>query len=198
MTNKTNPPLPVYCAYMKTSPFLFAAFLSVIAVCGCNRQSVNAPPAGMFRLAASDAFQDSTSRTVTLIISSAQPGSVTVHLQDNQGDGDACGEMLISTNDKLRGAQVFLVAGRTNEAHGSGAAIEATVRVKTEGGDGDMLINGSFEGATSRTYPAPAGTALEHYLSVTATNGVYPLNQPLEIARMDGHPVMMTVGDEKK
>ncbi len=35
-------------------------------------------------------------------------------------------------------------------------------------------------------------------MSVTETNGVYPLNQPLEIVRIDGHPVMMTVRNHGK
>jgi hypothetical protein len=198
MTNKTISQPLVFRTLMKTFPILIAGSLTLVSLCGCNRQSVNAPPAGTFRLAVGGASEDGASRTVSLRISSAQPGWVTVRMHDNQGDGGARGEMLISTNDKLRGAQVILEASRTNDAGGSGVSIETTVRVRSEGGDGDMLINGSFEGATSRTYPAPADSALEHFLKITATNGVYPLNQPLEIARPDGHPVTLTVGDAKK
>ena len=56
-----------------------------------------------------------------------------------------------------------------------------------------MLIKGSFMSDGLRLYPAP-----EHFLTFTATNGIYPLNQPLEIARINGQPVTITVGDKEK
>ncbi len=175
--------------------FPLALSLLIVAAGGCGRHSTNAPPAGTFRLAVGDASYDSASRTVPVKVTSAQPAWIAVVNNHNQGRSEADGQLLITDPDKLHEAQVFLSAVRTNAP---GPSIQAGVRVKTEGGDGDMLIKGGFESSGASVYPAPADAALEHFVQLTATNGIYPLNQPLEIARIDGQPVIMTVGDQKK
>jgi hypothetical protein len=57
--------------------------------------------------------------------------------------------------------------------------------------------NHGFAGGPA-IHPVPEATKLEAYFSISATNGDYKLDTPVEIARLDGKPVMLVVGKPTK
>ncbi|MCE9620051.1 MAG: hypothetical protein K8R92_09075 [Planctomycetes bacterium] len=57
--------------------------------------------------------------------------------------------------------------------------------------------NGTSAGGTV-TYPVPPNQTLESYFPISAADGIYKLDTPIEIAKVDGKPVVLTVGNPTK
>ncbi len=74
--------------------------------------------------------------------------------------------------------------------HGEGGIyIQTLIRPQTS--------MGSYAGGPS-TYTLPRTTQLTDLFTITAKSGDYPLDTPLEIAHLNGKPVILTVGKPTK
>jgi hypothetical protein len=178
---------------MKSLPalllFLLVSCVST-AFFGCQRHSVNTMPSDTFRLLVDDMVKDEAFRVVSLRISSMRPGILSVDREDSH----ARGYLLLSDADKLWSGQALFLASRMVGPSQTNALIQVRLQVKVEGGDGGMLLHGSFQsGGSGPVYAVTANTQLDGFLSVTATNGIYPLQTPLEIGRINGKPVTLTI-----
>ena len=90
---------------------------------------------------------------------------------------------------------MLFMASKATDSRTTNAYILASLQVKVEGGDEGMLIQSSAQtGLGSPTYYPPKDTRLDVFCNLTAKDGVYPLDVPLEIGRVDGKPMMLTVG----
>lgn len=178
---------------MNKSRLLFFVCLAV-ALCGCWQRSADIVPSGSFRLVVDDMVKDESFRVASLKVLSMQPGTVSVDTDKSH----AAGVLLISAVDKLREGRVFFIASRATDSHSTNAFIQASLQVKAEGGDGGMLVQGSFQSGGTAVYPVSENTKLDAFSSMTAKSGIYPLDTPLEIGRIDGKAVTLTVGKPTK
>ena len=90
---------------------------------------------------------------------------------------------------------MFFTASKATDSRTTNAYILIGLQMKSEGGDGGMIGQASVTtGLGSTTYYPPKDTKLEVIYNLTAKSGVYPLDAPLEIGRVEGKPMMLTVG----
>ncbi len=146
---------------------------------GCKRH-VNAPPSG-FRLTVHEVATDTNVRAALLAVQTANEGSMLVKEDNGQNsvllpDPPANG---------LREGSVALVASRMDPPGEGKIYIQTLIRPQTP--------NGGYAGGPS-TYTLPQTTQLADHFMVTAKSGDYPLGVPIEIARLRGKPVTLTVG----
>ena len=99
-------------------------------------------------------------------------------------------DLPISPADAARDGQVALSASRIERQGEDSASIQTLIRVRDQ-------ASGSTSGGPT-VLPVPAATTLDTYLSISATNGDYKLDTPLEVARLDGKPVTLVVGKPLK
>ncbi|MES2661413.1 MAG: hypothetical protein V4689_22525 [Verrucomicrobiota bacterium] len=165
---------------MKLSHLVLFSMVMSCVLLGCNRPARTAS-AG-FRLTLQEVATDTNIRVALLTIHTAHAGTLSV---DGEGSHHA----------------VTLANPNAEESHEGSIALIAS-RVEPPG-DGDILIqtlirpqlpNGSFAGGPS-TDRVPRPTRLADYFTITGKNGDYPLNTPIEIARLRGKPVTLTVGE---
>lgn len=175
---------------MKISRSLVGVCLATAICCGCQQRSSDAPLAGSFQLVVDDMVKDDSFRVASVKISSRQPATLSIDM----GSSHAAGELLISPADKLREGRAFFLASRVSEPRGTNALIQASLDVKVEGGDGGLLIHGGFASGNTEVYPVSQETKLQGFLNMSAKSGVYPLDTPIEIGRIDGKAVTLTVG----
>ena len=173
-------------------PQVLISICLALAACGCHRHSADAVPPGSFRLIVEDTANDETFRIASLKVSSLQSGRISVGM----ANGRANGELLISATDKLREGIVMFIASRVTDSRTTNAYIAARLQVKVEGGDGGMLIYGTFQSSCDGIYYASKDNKLADTASLTAKDGIYPLDTPLAIGRIDGKPVTLTVGNQ--
>ena len=182
---------------MKITSLLFAVCIPILVFTGCKQKPADAPPPGNFKLVVDDILKDDNYRLATLKVFSEQPGWLRLGLGDVHRNG-SYGELLVSTKDKLRESQGIFIVSRLADSRSSSAQVQTSLQVKATGGDGDMLVQGSFQAGGTTIYTIPKGTRLENFATMTASNGIYPLDVPLEIGRINGQPVTLQVGDPKK
>jgi len=176
---------------MKISRLLVGGLLAAVTLCGCRQRSTVAPAAGTFQLVVDDLVKDGRFRVASLKVISPQPATLSVETAGSHAGGD----LLISSADKLRAGQILVTASRVAGQDLTNALIQASLQVKLEGGDGGMLIHGSFQSEIAPgVYEVSPETKLDDFLSLTAREGTYPLHIPLEIGRLDGKPITLTVG----
>jgi hypothetical protein len=169
---------------------LVASMLFLAGSCTSPHATIaDAVPAGSFRLVVDDAANDGNFRIASLKIWSLQPGRFSVGIE---GSGRCYGDFLASATDKQREGQVLLVASRATDSRTTNAYILAGLQVKAESRDGGMLL----ESSCCRTYYPSLATSLADFVSMTAKDGVYPLDTPLEIGEIDGKPVSLIVGKQ--
>jgi len=106
--------------------------------------------------------------------------------------GRAYGDFLVSATDKLREGRVLFIASRATDSRTTNAYILTGFQVMAKGGDGGMLFQSSCGG----TYYPSKDIKLADFASMTAKDGIYPLDTPLEIGEIDGKPVTLTVGKQ--
>ena len=151
---------------------------------GCQREATI--PGDSFRLTVERVVTDRNVFVAFLKI--RVPHDVNISL-----DGDLFHSMVTlsaSPADAVRDGQVALIASRITRQGDEFAYIQTFTGIKANGGSG-------FTGGTA-VQPVPAVTRLETYFAVSATDGDYKLNKPIEIARLNGKPVMLTVGRPTK
>lgn len=150
---------------------------------GCNR-SGPAPSPG-FRLTLRDVATDTGVRAALLTIHTTSAGSISVVEHEGHNsivlpEPDANGS---------REGSVALIASRIAPAGDGDIYIQMLIRPQTP--------NGSYAGGCS-VYTLPRATQLADFFTITARNGDYSLNTPIEIARIKGKPVTITVGNTIK
>ena len=179
---------------MRISRLLVPVCLAA-AFCDCQQHSADTVPSGSFRLVVDDMVKDDNFRVASLKVSSVQPGTLSVDMENSH----SAGVLLVSTPDALREGRAFVIASRATDSRITNAFIQARLHVKVEGGDGGMLVKGSFQsGSTTTLYHTSKDSKLDDVVSMTAKNGIYPLDTPLEIGRIDGKAVTLTVGKPTK
>lgn len=176
---------------MKPKLFIIGLWLAV-ELCACQPHSSDTVPSGCFRLVINDMVKDDNFRVASLKVSSARPGALSV----DGNDAHAAGDLLLFDLDKLRSAKVIFIAGRILDSFKTNALIQVGVLVKTEGGDGRMLLRGSFQAGGSKSYSESADAKLDGFLSIMATNGIYPLGTPLKVGEINKKPVTLTITDQ--
>jgi len=177
---------------MKT-PWLLLLLGLTLAVGGCQYRSADRVPAGSFRLVVDDLVKDDSFRAAALTIESPQGGMVSLASESSH---NSCA-LLRPAALPLFAARISFLASRTTDARGSNSVIQTDLQVKSEGGDGGMLIQGSVQAGGPATYPQRGLVKLEAVASLNAVSGVYPLDTPLEIGRIDGRPLRLTVTMKK-
>ena len=175
---------------MKIPQVLFSVCLA-LAACGCHQRSADAVPVGSFRLVVEDMVKDGSFRVASLKVLSSQPGMLSVSRESSHS---AC-QLLIPAGQKLREGQMFFIASKATDSRTTNAYILVSVQMKVEGGDGSLIVQASAHtGLGSMTFYPPKDTELDGICNLTAKSGVYPLDAPLEIGRVDGMPMILTVG----
>ena len=178
---------------LKMPKMLFSFFVCLaLAFSACRQHSSDTVPSGSFRLIVNDMVKDETFRFASLKVSSAEPGILSYDIQGSRG---TC-ELLIS-GDKLREGRFSLVANRASDSRATNAFIQTGLQLNVEGGDGGMLVQGSAQARGGGGFYASKDAKLEDLVTMTATNGFYPLDKPLEIGRINGKALMLTVGTRK-
>ena len=169
---------------MRISRLLFPVGLAV-AFYGCQQRSANTVPSGSFRLVVDDMLKDETFRVASLKVSSVQPGTLSVDME-----GSSVASVLpVSTPDGLREGRAFFIASRATDSTTTNAFMATSLQVKVEGGT---------SGGCTTDHHTSKSDKLADFVSMTAKNGIYPLDTPLEIGRIDGKAVTLTVGKPTK
>jgi hypothetical protein len=168
---------------MSISRLILISVVTSILFFGCNRSS-QTPYAG-FRLTLQDVATDTNACAALVTVHTASAGSISVdedggHNSATLPDADANGS---------REGSVALIASRIAPPGDGDIYIQTLIRPQTP--------NGSYAGGPS-TYTLPRATKLTDHFTITARSGDYPLNTPIEIARLSGKPVTLTVGKPTK
>lgn len=161
---------------------LLSAVTSFLFV-GCNRPSKT--PITGYRLTVQDVATDTNARAVMLNIYAASAGSISV-----DEDGGHNSTTLPDPNaDGLREGSVALIASRIVPPGDGDIFIQTLIRPQTP--------SGNYAGGPSIN-TLPRTTELDDHFTITAKSGDYPLDTPIEIARLRGKPVTLTVGKPTK
>lgn len=138
---------------------------------------------------------DENIRLTVLKVYSTEPGWLWVGSTNSTGSSlGAAGELLVNPDDKLREAQCIAIASRVKDSKNDKATIQTSIQVKTSGGDGEMLINGTFQSGGTATHTKSLNIKLSEFFDISPATGEYPLETPLEIGRIEGQPVLLKVG----
>jgi hypothetical protein len=164
-----------------------ASILLLIGCClfsaGCGREG--AVSGDSFRLTVEHIVTDSEVIVSILKIHVPHDASISV-------DSDGSHSMVVLPNSPAgvaRDGQVALSASRITRQGDNFAYIQTLVRPESP--------NHGFAGGPA-IHPVLATTKLETFFSISAADGEYKLNTPVEIARLDGKPVMLVVGKPTK
>ncbi|MEO5916000.1 MAG: hypothetical protein ABIS50_17325 [Luteolibacter sp.] len=166
--------IPRFVLIIGVTPFLLL---------GCNR-TAPAPPAG-FRLTLQNVGTDKDACAALLSIRTAAAGSISV----DESSGHSSVTLPDADTSGSREGSVALIASRIEPAGGDDVFIQTMIR--------PQIPNGSYAGGSS-TSILPRATQLSDHFTVTARSGDYPLDTPIEIARLGGKPVTLTVGKPTK
>lgn len=169
--------------HMNISRLLLISAVTSFAFLGCNRPS-KTPTTG-FRLTVQDVATDTNARAALLIIHAGSAGSISIdqdggHNSKMLSDPDASGS---------REGSVALIASRIAPPGDGDIFIQTLIRPQTP--------NGNYAGGPS-TYTLPRTTELADHFTITAKSGDFALDTPIEIARLGGKPVTLTVGKPTK
>jgi hypothetical protein len=172
-----------HSTHMNFSRLLLISAVTSFAFFGCNRPS-KAPTTG-FRLTVQDVATDTNARAALLIIHTTSAGSISI-----DQDGGHNSTMLSEPNaGGSREGSVALIASRIAPPGDGEIFIQTLIRPQTP--------NGNYAGGPS-TYTLPRTTELTDHFTITAKSGDFALNTPIEIARLKGKPVTLTVGKPTK
>ena len=166
------------------------AFIMLLAGCcllsaGCQREG--ATPSDCFHLTVQRVITESDVVVSLLKIHVRHNGYISLDGPDSHG----MVALPDSQADAVRDAQIALSASRVVRQGDDSAYIQTFSRVRVGGTDGGV----SFGPAVRAV---PAATKLETHFSSSVTDGDYKLDTPVEIARLDGKPVMLVVGKPTK
>ncbi|RYD48632.1 MAG: hypothetical protein EOP85_03170 [Verrucomicrobiaceae bacterium] len=170
---------------MRYTAFIFATTL-MVSLSGC-RSSGPPPrtaPATGFRLTVYDSPGDAAKRSVGVVVHTVSAGAISVDY------GSRLGGTVIAAPDAtgVREGSVNLIVNLTVPAGGGDAELATLVSTRSDGS----------HGGSGLTEKVPGNSTLTGIFTFTAKNGDYPLDTPLEIARINGKPVTLTVGKPTK
>jgi hypothetical protein len=94
-----------------------------------------------------------------------------------------------SPKDAARDGEVVLTASRITRQGDDFAYIQTFIGANANSGS-------TFAGGPG-SRAVPAATTLDSYFTISASSGDYKLDSPVVIARLDGKPVTLTVGQPK-
>jgi hypothetical protein len=164
------------------APLLLLAGCCLLSA-GCHRESAVADDS--FRMTVERVITDSELIVSMLRIHVPHDASISV-------DGYGSHSMVVLPAPPAgvaRDGQVALSASRVTRPGDGSAYIQTLIRPENS--------DHGFAGGPA-IHPVPEATKLEAYFSISATNGDYKLDTPVEIARLDGKPVMLVVGQPTK
>ncbi len=162
---------------------LLASAISSLLFTGC-KPAPKAPSSG-FHLTLQKVANDDAMGSALLTIQTSGTGTLSV-------DQDGGHNSILLPEPKaggVREASIALIASRIEPKGSDKSYIQILIRPQT--GDG------SFAGGPS-LYTLPPGTLLKDQFTITAKDGDYPIDTPIEIARLRGKPVTVTVGKPTK
>lgn len=162
---------------------LGACAVSSLLVTGCKPAS-KAPSPG-FRLTLQKVATDDAMQSALVTIQTSHAGTMSVAQDGGHNsillpDPDAGGS---------REASIALIASRLEPKAGDKTYLQILIRPQTS--------DANYAGGPS-TYTFPLGTLLSDQFTITAKDGDFPLDTPVEIARLRGKPVTVTVGKPTK
>ena len=164
------------------------ASITLLAGCcllstGCHRGA--AIPSDSFRLTVQHIITERDVVVSLLKIQVHHSGCISI-------DGpDTHGMVVLSDSPADRDTQIALSASRVARQGDDSSYIQTFSRVRVGGADGGFSSGPAV-------HAVPAATKLETYFSSSVTDGDYKLDAPVEIARLDGKPVMLVVGKPTK
>lgn len=168
---------------MSISRFVLVSAVTSVFILGCNRPSKILTTG--FRLTVQDIATDTNARAALLTIQASSAGSISV-----DQDGGHNSTMLPEPDaNGSREGSVSLMASRIVPPGDGNIFIQTLIRPQTP--------NGNYAGGPS-TYTLPRTTELADHFTITAKSGDYALDTPIEIARLRGKPVTLTVGKPTK
>jgi hypothetical protein len=168
---------------MKISRLIVISVVTAFVFLGCNR-SPQIPSVG-FRLTLQDVATDTNTRAALVTIHTSSAGSLSV-------DEDRGHSSVTLPDMKANGSRegsIALIASRIALPGDGDIYIQTLIRPQTP--------DGNSAGGPS-TYTLPRSTLLTDHFAITAKSGDYPLNTPIEIARLGGKPVTITIGKPTK
>jgi len=170
---------------MKQYTKIFAAACGLFSA-GCQSQTPTpgeaAIPSDTFHLSVEHVTTHSE-ETVSLLKLRASREAF-VHLDSAQFHH--CGFLMASSpGEPARDGQITFSASRLAHEGDHATYIQTFMHGESSG-------NSVTQGPTLN--PVPAATALDTYFSISATSGDYKLDTPMEIGRLAGKPITLTVG----
>lgn len=164
---------------MSIARLILTCAVTVLSVVGCNAASQT--PSTGFQLTLLDLVTDANVRAAMLTIHTANEGSMSV---DSPGSHDSIALPSPDAN-RSRTGSVAIVASLFAPPGDRDIYIQTLIKSQTP--------NAGSAGGTS-VYTVPRTVTLADHFNITAKSGNYPLNTPIEIARLNGMPVTLTVG----
>jgi len=163
---------------MKTT--LLASLVLAVAF---SSHAAALPPADSFRLTVEELVESSACRVVKLTVE-ARPTAQMLEILGEPGHGGGSSIILApALNGKARETKVIvasmLVTGESNSV--------CHVATLTQSGGGTSTTS-------RRSYDLAADAELRSVVVLTATNGLYKLNQPLTVGTRNGQPMRLVVG----
>jgi hypothetical protein len=162
-----------------------ASILLLMAGCclfsaGCQRRA--AVPADSFHMMVESVI--SNNDIIISVLKISVPRDTAISVNCNEGNGSGFSAMSVLPNAPagvMRNGQVALSASRIARQGEKFASIQTFIF-------SDIITH----------YQVPVATKLGTYFVISATDGDYTLDTPLEIGRLDDKPVMMVVGKPPK
>jgi hypothetical protein len=150
-------------------------------VLACCLQAASLPPPDSFRLTVEEVVGDSAVRVVTLKVLARTNAQMMEILHEPATGGSSIG-LAPALKGKGRETTIVLAAmyGDTDT--------NCHVTTVTKSGDGTRTTQRA-------SYEIRQTTELSSVVAVTATNGIYRLNQPLEIGTRNGVRMRIVVGN---
>jgi hypothetical protein len=166
------------------------AFILLLAGCcllfvGCQREA--AIPNDRFHLTVQRVISDTD--VVVSVLKIRVPHGARISVEADGGHN-----MVAVPPDGAEGTakegQVALSASRFTLQGDNFAYVQTLIRSESS--------KHSFASLGPNVYTIPAATKLETYFSISATDGDFMQDTPVEIARLNGKPVMLVVGTPTK
>jgi hypothetical protein len=161
---------------MKTKRLLILGFSALLVLVDCRRPPSDVPTDG-FRLTVQNMAADTDMQVARLAIVSSATATISI-------DSDGSHQSLSLRESPCR-VGVSLVASRVAPPGQSWAYMHTLIRAQTEDG-GHSALGPAFEAL-------PIDTQLSSFFTITAKSGDYSFDTPVEIAKLRGKPVTITL-----